>query len=155
VTGLTCHGTRTRRQADQASGAGPSQSGIDGQWRARKTTGRTDRAGALRLVYTADGVSISRSKEIADCAIGHKLPTIFALRQNVEAGGFLSYAARLSDLSRRAAFFIDRILKGTKPADIPIEQPTTFERVINMKTAKALGLTSPPLLRALADDVIE
>jgi putative tryptophan/tyrosine transport system substrate-binding protein len=73
----------------------------------------------------------------------------------VDAGGFLSYAARLFDLSRRAAFFVDRILKGTKPADLPIEQPTTFELVINMKTAKALELTVPDKLRALADEVIE
>jgi putative tryptophan/tyrosine transport system substrate-binding protein len=108
-----------------------------------------------RLVYPADGVSISRRKEIADRAIGHKLPTIFALRENVETGDFLSYATRRSDLSRRPAFFVDRILKGTKPADIPIEQPTTFELVINMKTAKALGLSVPDKLRALADEVIE
>jgi putative tryptophan/tyrosine transport system substrate-binding protein len=111
--------------------------------------------GVQGLVYPADGVSISRRKEIADRAISHKLPTIFALRQNVDAGGFLSYAARLSDLSRRAAFFVDRILKGAKPADLPVEQPTTFELVINMKTAKALGLTVPPTLVAQADEVIE
>ena len=74
---------------------------------------------------------------------------------HVDAGGFLSYAARLSDLSRRAAFFVDRSLKGTKPADLPIEQPTTFELVINMKTAKALELTVPDKLYALADEVIE
>ena len=111
--------------------------------------------GVQGLVYPADGVSISRRKEIADRAISHKLPTIFALRQNVDAGGFLSYAARLSDLSRRAAFFVDRILKGAKPGDLPIEQPTTFELVINMKTAKALGLTVPPTLLAQADEVIE
>ena len=111
--------------------------------------------GVQGLVYPADGVSISRRKEIADRAISHKLPTVFALRQNVDAGGFLSYAARLSDLSRRAAFFVDRILKGTKPADLPIEQPTTFELVINIKTAKAIGLAVPPMLLAQADEVIE
>ncbi len=123
-----------------------------------QTPGRTARA--LRRRVRRDGLHAPRClnfarKEIADRAIGHKLPTIFALRENVEAGGFLSYAARLSDPSRRAAFFVDRILKGTKPADIPIEQPTTFELVINMKTAKALGLTVPDKLRALADEVIE
>jgi putative ABC transport system substrate-binding protein len=111
--------------------------------------------GVQGLVYSADGVSISRRKEIADRAISHKLPTIFALRQNVDAGGFLSYAARLSDLSRRAAFFVDRILKGEKPGDLPIEQPTTFELIINLRTAKALGVTPPPALLAIADEVIE
>lgn len=111
--------------------------------------------GVQGLVYPADGVSISRRKEIADRANRHKLPTIFALRVNVDAGGFLSYEARLSDLSRRAAFFVDRILKGAKPADLPIEQPTTFELVINMKTAKVLELTVPDSLRAVADEVIE
>jgi putative ABC transport system substrate-binding protein len=73
----------------------------------------------------------------------------------VDAGGFLSYAARLSDLSRRAAFFVDRIIKGTKPADLPIEQPTTFELIINLRTAKALNLTPAPALLAIADEVIE
>jgi putative ABC transport system substrate-binding protein len=111
--------------------------------------------GVQGLLYPADGVSISRRKEIADRAISHKLPTIFALCQNVDAGGFLSYAARLSDLSRRAAFFVDRILKGAKPADLPIEQPTTFELVVNLRTGKALGVTLPPALLAVADEVIE
>ena len=111
--------------------------------------------GVQGLVYLADGVSISRRKEIAARATSHRLPTIFALRQNVEAGGLMSYAARLSDLSRRAAFFVDRILKGARPADLPIEQPTTFELVINLRTAKALGVTLPPALLAIADEVIE
>jgi putative ABC transport system substrate-binding protein len=111
--------------------------------------------GVQGLVYLADGVSISRRKEIADRAISLRLPTIFALRQNVDAGGFMSYAARLSDLSRRAAFFVDRILKGARPAELPIEQPTTFELIINLRTAKSLGLTLPPGLLAVADEVIE
>jgi putative ABC transport system substrate-binding protein len=82
--------------------------------------------GVQGLVYPADGVTVSRRKEIADRAISHKLPTIFALRPNLVAGGFLLYSARLSDLSRRAASFVDRILKGAKPAELPIEQPTTL-----------------------------
>ena len=111
--------------------------------------------GVQGLIYPADGVAIARRKEIADSAISHKLPTIFALRQNVDAGGLMSYSARIADLSRRAAFFVDRILKGTKPSDLPIEQPTTFELVINLRTAKAVGVTLTPTLLALADEVIE
>ncbi len=111
--------------------------------------------GVQGLIYPADGVSVSRRKEIADRAISHKLPSIFALRQNVASGGLLSYAARLSDLSRRAALFVDRILKGAKPADLPIEQPTTFELVVNLRTARALGVTLPPAFLAVADEVIE
>jgi putative ABC transport system substrate-binding protein len=111
--------------------------------------------GLQGLIYPADGVAIARRKEIADSAIRHKLPTIFALRQNVDAGGLMSYSARISDLSRRAAFFVDRILKGAKPSELPIEQPTTFELLINLKTAKALGVTFAPTVLAIADEVIE
>jgi putative tryptophan/tyrosine transport system substrate-binding protein len=100
-------------------------------------------------------VIVGRRKEIAEIAIRHKLPTIFALRQNVEAGGLMSYVAKVGDLSRRAAFFVDRILKGAKAAELPVEQPTTFELFINLKTAKALGLNLSPTLLALADEVME
>ena len=111
--------------------------------------------GVQGLIYPPDGVAIARRKEIADSAIRHKLPTIFALRQNVDAGGLMSYSARIADLSRRAAFFVDRILKGAKPSALPIEQPTTFELVINLRTAKTLGVILTPTLLAIADEVIE
>jgi putative ABC transport system substrate-binding protein len=111
--------------------------------------------GVQGLIYPADGVAIARRKEIADSAIRHKLPTIFALRQNVDAGGLMSYSARIADLSRRAAFFVDRILKGAKPSALPIEQPTTFELLINLRTAKTLGVTLTPTLLAIADEVFE
>jgi putative tryptophan/tyrosine transport system substrate-binding protein len=111
--------------------------------------------GAQGLVVTSDGVYVALGKALAEGAIKHRLPAIFAFRQQVQAGGLLAYAAKVGDLSRRAAFFVDRILKGARPADLPIEQPTQFELTINLKTAKALGLEIPPSLLAQADEVIE
>ena len=112
-------------------------------------------AGAQALVGASDGTVVARRREIAESAITHQLPTMFAFRENVVVGGLMMYAARVADLSRRAAFFVDRILKGSKPSDLPIEQPTTFELIINLKTAKILDLTVPPPLLAQADEVIE
>jgi putative ABC transport system substrate-binding protein len=111
--------------------------------------------GARGLVVTSDGTYVAHGKALADSAIRHRLPAMFVFRQQVQAGGLLAYAAKTADLSRRAAFFVDRILKGAKPADLPIEQPTKFELIINLKTAKSLGLDIPPTLLAQADEVIE
>ena len=111
--------------------------------------------GAQGLVVTSDGVYVALGKPLAEGAINHRLPAIFVFREQVRAGGLLAYAAKVADLSRRAAFFVDRILKGARPTDLPIEQPTKFELVINLKTAKALGLEIPPMLLAFADAVIE
>jgi putative tryptophan/tyrosine transport system substrate-binding protein len=107
------------------------------------------------LVVTSDGVYVAHGKLLAESAIKHRLPGIFAFREQVQAGGLLSYAAKVEDLSRRAAFFVDRIVRGERPADLPIERPTKFELVINLKTAKSFGLELPPTLLALADEVIE
>jgi len=92
---------------------------------------------------------------IAELAVKHRLPTMCMLREWVEAGCLIGYGASLTDQWRRAAYFVDRILKGAKPADLPVEQPTRFELVINLKTAKALGLTIPPSVLGRADEVIQ
>ncbi len=111
------------------------------------------RAEAL-VVFPAIKVATDRAL-IADLATKHRLPTISANSDFVVAGFLMSYGPRSSDMWRRAATFVDRILKGAKPADLPVEQPTKFELVINLKTAKALGLTIPPSLLARADEVIQ
>jgi putative tryptophan/tyrosine transport system substrate-binding protein len=85
----------------------------------------------------------------------HRLPTMHPLREHVEVGSLMAYGPDLRDLFRRAATYVDRILKGAKPGDLPVEQPTKFEFAINVKTAKALGLTIPPSLLLRADQVIE
>jgi putative ABC transport system substrate-binding protein len=113
----------------------------------------TDKVGAM-LVVGGAGFYLSRT-HIADLALRNRLPSVFQNREFVEAGGLLSYAPSTTANYRRAAFFVDKILKGAKPADLPVEQPTKFELVINLKTAKALGLTIPQSLLQRADQVIE
>jgi len=92
---------------------------------------------------------------LADFALRHRMKSVFVFREWVESGGLLSYGPSITGLLRRAAEYVDRIAKGAKPGDLPIEQPTTFELVINLKTAKTLGLTIPPTLLARADEIIE
>jgi putative ABC transport system substrate-binding protein len=94
-------------------------------------------------------------QRIVALAAKHRLPAIYLNREAAEAGGLLAYGPNLGDMSRRAAVYVDKILRGSKPADLPVEQPTKFELVINLKTAKALGLTIPPSMRLRADHVIE
>jgi len=97
----------------------------------------------------------AQGKLLAELQLKHQLPAIFAYRPNVDAGGLMSYGADFNDLYRRAATYIDKIFKGTKPADLPVEQASKYVLVVNLKTAKALGLTIPPTLLARADEVIE
>jgi putative ABC transport system substrate-binding protein len=101
------------------------------------------------------GPYMAARQRIAELALRHRLPTFFSWRDYVEAGGLMSYGPDLTDLLRRAAIYVDKILKGAKPSGLPVEQPTKFELIINLKTAKALGLTIPPSLLARADQVLE
>ena len=114
-----------------------------------------DKQGIQGVIATTDAVFFAQREHIAELALAKRLPTMFSQREYVEAGGLMSYGENLSDFVRRAAVFVDKIFKGAKPADLPIEQPTLFHLVINHNTADALGLTIPPQLYTFADEVIE
>ena len=107
------------------------------------------------IVVAPDAVFVEQRERIADLAIKHRLPSMFSFREHVEAGGLMSYGQHLGDSYRRAATYVDRIFKGAKPGELPIEQSTKLELVINLRTAKVLGLEAPPMLLARADEVIE
>src|SRR5262249_21215779 len=107
------------------------------------------------LLVPGDAFLVSQRGGIAQFAIENKLPSVYSLREHVEAGGLIAYTPNYHDLFRRAASYMDKILKGTKPGELPIEQPTKFHLVINPNTARALRLTVPPRLLAIADEVIE
>jgi putative ABC transport system substrate-binding protein len=117
------------------------------------TTMKQSRPSALLM--TADGVLHRYIGRIVAFTAEARLPVMYQLREAVDRGGLMSYGASLPDLGRRAASYVDKILKGAKPADLPVEQPTKFELVINLKTAKALGLTIPQPLLLRADQVIQ
>jgi putative ABC transport system substrate-binding protein len=112
------------------------------------------KGGANAVVINRDALTASYMKQIADLSIKHRLPSMNEDSPYVEAGGLMSYAANDADQFRRAAYYVDRILRGAKPAELPIEQPTKFEFVINLKTAKQIGITIPPNVLARADRVI-
>jgi len=114
---------------------------------------KRERAGALILI--SNSLLYTYRRRLVDLTRKHRIPSMFEFREYAEAGGLLAYGANLDDLSRRAATYVDKILKGAKPGDLPVEQPTKFELIINMKTAKGLGLRIPPSLLQRADQVIE
>jgi putative tryptophan/tyrosine transport system substrate-binding protein len=116
---------------------------------------RTPQARPDALLVLGDALIYMDRQHIVAFATQQHLPSVFADRESVVAGGLMSYGPSRPDLFRRAAAYVDKILKGTKPADLPVEQPTKFELVINLKTAKALGLTIPPTLLILVDEVID
>ena len=103
----------------------------------------------------ATALLFPQARRLAELAARSRLPAMYELRQHVEAGGLISYGADINEIWRRGAVFVDKILKGAKPADLPVEQPSKFELVVNLRAAKALGLTIPPSLLLRADQVIE
>lgn len=107
------------------------------------------------LLVGADGLLLSQRARLAELALKHRLPAMYSFREHAEAGGLMAYSADWDALRRRAAVFVDKILKGARPAELPIAQPNTFEFVINRTAAQALGLTIPRSLLARADQVIE
>jgi putative ABC transport system substrate-binding protein len=111
--------------------------------------------GVKGVVLLADPSVVEHARRIAELAQQARLPTAFQRRENVEAGGFFSYGPNVTDQWRQAAFYVDRIFKGEKPADLPVQLPTKFDLIVNLKTATALGLEVPPVLLTLADEVIE
>jgi putative ABC transport system substrate-binding protein len=113
------------------------------------------KAQADALYVSQDSLIAANRTPIITFALTARLPTVFATRDFVEAGALMSYGPNYPDLFRRASEYVDKILRGTKPGDIPVEQPTRFYLTVNLTTAEALGLTVPPTLRAIADEVIE
>ena len=110
---------------------------------------------AAALLVLTDSMFVGQQQRVADLAARNRLPALYSQREFVDAGGLASYGSNLTDMFRRAAAHVDKLLRGAKPGDIPIEQPTTFELVINLKTAKSLGLTIPQTLLVRADAVIQ
>jgi putative ABC transport system substrate-binding protein len=107
------------------------------------------------LLVMADRLFLHNRQRIMDFATKQRLPGVYAYRELVEAGGLMSFGPSYPGMHRRAAYYVDRILKGAKPGDLPVERPTTFNLVINLKAAKALGLTIPPAVLARADEIIQ
>jgi putative ABC transport system substrate-binding protein len=141
----TANAGRQRIEVYEATNAGQVSAGVEA----------ASNAGADGLITLEDPLTLGQSRQIADLAAKARLPAIYGNRNFAEVGGLISYGANRVELNRHAADYVEKILKGARPADLPVEQPTKFELVINLKTAKALGLTIPANLLALADEIIE
>jgi putative tryptophan/tyrosine transport system substrate-binding protein len=156
------YGERTTREMLQATEAAARTLAVELQLVEVREVDEFERAFSAITGNHADALLVlpspmffSEGKQIVDLAMKHRLPSISMARELAEVGGLMAYGASLTDLQRRAATYVDKILKGAKPADLPVEQPTKFEFVINLKTAKALGLTIAESFQLLADEVIE
>jgi putative tryptophan/tyrosine transport system substrate-binding protein len=146
---------RDAESAAKALGVMVQRIGVRGPTELADAFATMKRSRADALILAENTLFIAERRHIADLAIMHRLPMLVAAKEYAEAGALVSYGTDYLDLFRRAAPYVDKILKGAKPGDLPIEQPTKFELVINLKTAKALGLTISPSLLARADQVIE
>jgi putative ABC transport system substrate-binding protein len=113
------------------------------------------RARADALTVLPSAMFVSERRRLVDLAAKNRLPAVYGSREFVDAGGLMSYGPNIADLNRRAATYVDKILKGAKPADLPVERPTKFDLVINLQTAKVLGLTIPPALLGRADEIVQ
>jgi putative ABC transport system substrate-binding protein len=144
--------TRRMRAGHWAYGCNPLEARDPGEIDNAFTEMTREQAGAV--VILNDSMLSDNRIRIADHAARRRLPTVFGLHEHAEAGGFLAYEPSRCDRWRRAATYVDEILKGAQPGNLPVEQPTKFELIINLKTAKTLGLTIPPAVLARADEVI-
>jgi putative ABC transport system substrate-binding protein len=141
--------------AGRVLGVGVSVAQVSGPEDFDPVLAQVKKDGAAGIIVALDGVTFLHRRKFVPLTLAHKLPGIYWAREYVEEGGLMTYSASLDDLRRRAATYVDKILRGAKPADLPVEQPTKFDLVINLKTAKALGVTIPPSLLLRADQVIE
>jgi putative tryptophan/tyrosine transport system substrate-binding protein len=143
------------RDAAQARGVEVFSRELTGEVDLQPAFGFVKSSGAQALIFITDNLMFGRRKEVAALALSHYLPSVHSFAPEVQDGGLMSYGPDLGENYRRAAALTDRILKGARPDDLPVEQPTKFELVINLKTARALGLELPVHLQQLADEVIE
>jgi ABC-type uncharacterized transport system substrate-binding protein len=143
------------RQAAQVRGVEVFSRELEGTQDLLPAFDYVKKSGAQALIFNSDNLMFGRRKEIAALALSHHLPSIHSFSPEVEDGGFMAYGPDLGEGYRRAAALADRILKGARPADLPVEEPTQFSLGINLRTAKELGITIPPMFLAPADQVIE